>query len=220
MSNKIKLSDLKVVVIKSELKKRNLDQTENKKELVNKLKTVLNSSFLTTDSDSKERNDQLDRPILKSPKIKYRYHNREENVEIRIKRLERCSEKPSVTKEISQKSQKPRLLILADSHGCDLGVICKNLTEDKFLVQCLFKPNALFENATSDIYALTKDFNKKDYVVIFAGANNALKGRAGSTSDKLNQYFIQSLNDIVKNFDTKQSDIAAGTGFLTNSRNA
>ncbi|KAF2893181.1 hypothetical protein ILUMI_12993 [Ignelater luminosus] len=74
---------------------------------------------------------------------------------------DRYSEKLSVTKEISQKSQKPRFLILADSHSRDLGIICKNLTEDKLLVQCLFKPNALFGNVTSDIYALTKDFNKE-----------------------------------------------------------
>ncbi|KAF5269652.1 hypothetical protein FQR65_LT05991 [Abscondita terminalis] len=82
---------------------------------------------------------------------------------------------PSINK-ICNKTHK--VLILSDSHGrsyadklqCGLG--------NNFQVQCWFKPNACFEKVTESVIPLTKDFTKKDFVIVMmAGANNALKGK-------------------------------------------
>ncbi|KAF2881903.1 hypothetical protein ILUMI_24284 [Ignelater luminosus] len=80
------------------------------------------------------------------------------------------------TNTADRKDGKSRLLILADSHGRDMARLCKNTSSDKFITQCILKPNALFQNVTENISNLTKDSNKRDYVILIAGVNNALKG--------------------------------------------
>lgn len=47
------ISKMKVKELKTELKKRNIEHKGNKDELISKLKTVLDSSFL---NDSEEKN--------------------------------------------------------------------------------------------------------------------------------------------------------------------
>lgn len=74
------------------------------------------------------------------------------------------------------KTFKPKILILSDSHGRDLSVTLNNLLNSRFSVQSFFKPNASFEQVTTNINELAKDFNKSDFVVVLAGVNNAIKG--------------------------------------------
>ncbi|KAF5275278.1 hypothetical protein FQR65_LT16760 [Abscondita terminalis] len=76
-------------------------------------------------------------------------------------------------KILTQKA-KIRILILADSHGRNLVSKFRDRLSPKYSVQCIFKPNATFEQITCDLSGLTLDFNKDDQVIIITGTNNAL----------------------------------------------
>lgn len=73
------------------------------------------------------------------------------------------------------KTGKSRILFLADSHGREIFNILQSLdTAHEYKILNIFKPNAEFEEVIKDVATSTKDFNEKDYVVVFAGSNNAL----------------------------------------------
>lgn len=72
-------------------------------------------------------------------------------------------------------SKKSRITILADSHGRHLSNILKDKLPDCD-IQCIFKPNATWQNVVVDAKNLMADASKCDYVIICAGVNNALKG--------------------------------------------
>lgn len=68
------------------------------------------------------------------------------------------------------------ILILADSQGRSIGDIMCDKIED-YKVTCIFKPNAAWMDVINNIESLTANYGKSDYVVIWAGLNDALKGR-------------------------------------------
>lgn len=228
MEQKIKINDLKVTELKYELEQRGIDKSGKKTQLVKKLKSVLNSSYLPGSNAIEEDKVQNRNTSRKTKQLKYiaTYQGKIKELETRIQKLEWClfnlqkkrkiqknidnntdKENSSTLKNIVDKQKiqidknkievhtkpkgnlnintnvnkkkddsKPRLLILADSHGRDMARLCKDISSNKFETQCLFKPNAFFQQVTENISELIKDFNKKDYVILIAGINNALKG--------------------------------------------
>ncbi|KAF5284110.1 hypothetical protein FQA39_LY17101 [Lamprigera yunnana] len=77
-------------------------------------------------------------------------------------------------KKSSAQKTTPRILILADSHGRKLANKFRDRLSPNYSVLCIFKPNATFEQTTSDFLGLTLDFHKGDHVIIMAGTNDAL----------------------------------------------
>lgn len=90
------------------------------------------------------------------------------------------------TKKMNSSSS-PRVLVLGDSHARDSAVILKSILPSHYQVSTIFKPNATLEVVLSDVFKLTTDFTKNDYIVIIGGANNALKGNI------INQDFLRNL---------------------------
>lgn len=80
------------------------------------------------------------------------------------------------TQNNNANTYKEKVLILADSHGRNLSNTLREKLP-KHHTQCIFKPNALWENVVSDVEKLSMNYNKCDYIIICAGVNNALKGR-------------------------------------------
>lgn len=102
--------------------------------------------------------------------------SKENNAKVRLERNEK-------------NHSKHQILILAEQNGGDCGKIMKKATINNFDINCQFKPFAIFEDIVSEYNVLTKNFNKSDYVIIFVGANNAIKGKQISEkclSDLLN----------------------------------
>lgn len=86
-----------------------------------------------------------------------------------------------------QQNQKPRILILSDSHGRNISNIMRKLdSENNYNITNIYKPNACLENVVEHIGPLTSNFTADDYVVVFGGMNNALNG-ATIKPDKLLQ---------------------------------
>ncbi|KAK9722535.1 hypothetical protein QE152_g19629 [Popillia japonica] len=86
-----------------------------------------------------------------------------------------------------QQNQKPRILIISDSHGRNISNIMRKLdSENNYNITNIYKPNACLENVVEHIGPLTSNFTAYDYVVVFGGMNNALNG-ATIKPDKLLQ---------------------------------
>ncbi|RZF47075.1 hypothetical protein LSTR_LSTR004475 [Laodelphax striatellus] len=80
--------------------------------------------------------------------------------------------KPNATKPKKLKKNK-RLLIIADSHGRDLGWdLNSDLCDHGFEVTVVAKSGAKFNTVTHDVADFTKDFDFNDRVVVLAGAND------------------------------------------------
>lgn len=94
---------------------------------------------------------------------------------------------PSISQPLFQNSSptplKRRLLLVADSQGRNCGKIMRELLDPTvFKSLSFFMPNANFEDISHSACNLAGDFNKRDYVILLAGTNNALKNKLISTS--------------------------------------
>lgn len=67
-------------------------------------------------------------------------------------------------------NDKPQLVVLADSHGHDLG----NLLQQRTLVNVtsFVRPGAKFDQVTHGVAELTRSMNKSDHLLVIAGTNN------------------------------------------------
>lgn len=73
---------------------------------------------------------------------------------------------------------KPRILILADSHGRSFGEAVRGLHRFRhYDITSFYKAGADLEDVVSDLESLASDFGRDDCVVIMGGSNNALKGK-------------------------------------------
>lgn len=72
---------------------------------------------------------------------------------------------------------KNNILLLADSHGRGLFSLLKKRLSN-FNILSIFKPNAPFGNVVTDVNLLSKNFTKKDYILIIGGSNNYYKQSA------------------------------------------
>lgn len=116
------------------------------------------------------------------------------------KETETCTNRSPVMDKIDVGQQKtesrvgpqgPRLLFLGDSQGRSMGSILRDILGKLYLVESIFKPNALFEDVVRDITNLTMGFTKTDYVVVQAGTNNVLRKRM--ISDEVLKNLVRSL---------------------------
>lgn len=79
--------------------------------------------------------------------------------------------------------KKARILIAADSQGRNCGVTLRNIfSTDLFETLSFFMPNASFEEMAVSACRLSVKYTKNNYVILFAGTNNALKNIALSHS--------------------------------------
>lgn len=76
---------------------------------------------------------------------------------------------PVVNKQLKTK---PKVLIIADSHGRLCGKILQGKLKEDFQVLSIYKPNAKFHRVVENIDALTSSFTKQDYVVLMGGTND------------------------------------------------
>lgn len=64
-----------------------------------------------------------------------------------------------------------RVLILSDDLGRNVNALLGNKLNDRYKIQCYYKPGALYEQVIEDLGCLAKDFTIEDHVVIIAGKN-------------------------------------------------
>lgn len=91
--------------------------------------------------------------------------------------------------------QKSQILIVSDSNGRDCVDILNEATtcKSKYIVSSFFKPNATFEEVTSNIHKMGGTFTKMDHIIIFAGITNVLRGKKFDTQ-KLNNILMRLNN--------------------------
>lgn len=67
---------------------------------------------------------------------------------------------------------KPRVLIVADSHGRRCSEFLKEELKGQFVVTSIIKPNAPYKEVTKHLNNLACTFTKKDYVLVMGGTND------------------------------------------------
>lgn len=98
------------------------------------------------------------------------------------------SNKPSHT--ISGTKKKPHLVILADSHGKQLGNLIQQRTP--FNVCSTVKSGARFDKVTHDIKKITKELKEDDHLLILAGTNNIENTSVVHLMDEINNLITVS----------------------------
>ncbi|KAF5304319.1 hypothetical protein FQA39_LY09698 [Lamprigera yunnana] len=63
-------------------------------------------------------------------------------------------------------TNKKKILILANNHDLNLATLLTDKASVNYEVQCVFKPNASFNEVVRETPNLTRTFTKNDYVVI------------------------------------------------------
>lgn len=71
--------------------------------------------------------------------------------------------------------KKQKILILADNQGHGCSELVGDIFGDSYDVLCVFKPHTLLEDVICNIKDLTRDFGKRDYVIVIGGMNNILR---------------------------------------------
>ena len=90
-------------------------------------------------------------------------------------RSEKCLPRvPKVTSDHPPR-RRPRVLLLSDDQGRFMATKMCGVFGNSHGVQSIFKPNATIVDVLADAPSLTKDFDKKDYVILMAGTNNIIR---------------------------------------------
>lgn len=87
--------------------------------------------------------------------------------------------KPNSSKGPTQKlnsKTKGRLLFVADSHAKRMWNMLDKDVGDKFQVQVVTYPGAMFNNVANNLENMTQDFTKNDHAVFLAGSNDCSDG--------------------------------------------
>lgn len=74
------------------------------------------------------------------------------------------------TDEISNGTHQNKILILADSHGRNMGNLMS--TKSNYSVLNFFKPNGKLNDIINNVPKLTKNFTTNDYVILIGGTND------------------------------------------------
>lgn len=75
-------------------------------------------------------------------------------------------------------TRKPQLLVIGGKDsiiGC--GNLFKKYSNSKYDVNCQYKVGVLFNDIVSDCLKFSRSFNKNDFVILFLGCTNALRGK-------------------------------------------
>ncbi|KAG5887795.1 hypothetical protein JTB14_024010 [Gonioctena quinquepunctata] len=72
--------------------------------------------------------------------------------------------------------KKNNILILGDSNAIDFATILREMCNDEYSVTSFIKHNALLDQILEGVINLTKDYGRKDYVIIMGGLVNMMKG--------------------------------------------
>ncbi|KAG5882028.1 hypothetical protein JTB14_023081 [Gonioctena quinquepunctata] len=73
-------------------------------------------------------------------------------------------------------NKKNNILILGDSNAIDFATILRDMCNDEYSVTSFIKHNALLDQILEGVINLTKDYGRKDYVIIMGGLVNMMKG--------------------------------------------
>lgn len=79
------------------------------------------------------------------------------------------------TSETSE-SKKHRIMVVGDANVIDFSNILRELVGNEFLITTFAKPNAMLDQITTTISSSTVNFDQFDYVIIFGGTADALRG--------------------------------------------
>jgi hypothetical protein len=83
-------------------------------------------------------------------------------------------------------SQKRRVLVMADSHGKDLGPLLYERLGHSFQSTVITRPGAPFNSVAKDIEELSNDFNFNDRIIIIGGTNDIVESTDQRYSLNLN----------------------------------
>lgn len=210
------LKDLKVIDLKNEIFKFNIETKNLKKdELIELLRNLRKANIvvknfypdtLVLKDNSDKNNTDLSKNEVYNTKQIEELTNLNQKLNEQIKDLNlhvaNLQEKvnhlnylkdscvPEKVDDHIKSIQQSSFLILADSHGRDINKILLNNFKLNFKSESVFKPNATFTQVTNNISSLTSKFCKKDKVLILAGTNDFNHGRYPSFKcivDVLNQ---------------------------------
>jgi hypothetical protein len=67
-----------------------------------------------------------------------------------------------------------RVLVMADSHGKELGPLLNSELSDSFDTTVIARSGATFDGVTKDITNFAKDFNARDHIIIIGGTNDVI----------------------------------------------
>lgn len=95
-----------------------------------------------------------------------------------------------------KRSNKPRVLMVADSHGRRCQELLKEELQGQYEVAVILKPNANFEHVTKDLKKLTSEFTERDYVVVIGGSNDISNTNKTDTS-KLSDLMYKAVKDTI-----------------------
>lgn len=99
-----------------------------------------------------------------------------------IERNSKAAKNPPVFENLinisTQKICKPQILLVGDKNVRGLLSIFKRLTEKKYDINCQMYDNVLFEDRIKACGELIKNFTKNDFVVLFTGVLDAVKGKS------------------------------------------
>lgn len=71
---------------------------------------------------------------------------------------------------------RPRILLLGDSHFRDMATIAMNIFGAGYTIQSIFKPNGRLQDVVCDLPSLTASYSSSDFVLLCAGCNDILRG--------------------------------------------
>lgn len=123
------------------------------------------------------KNATINRPLIKERTINSTKYNSNSNIgNMKIRK-----EKPV------------KLLLLSDSYGRScVNILNNSIDPTKMETLTIFKPNGNFADVTEDLKNTTRYYGKKDYVIIWAGMNDALR-KSQISNEKLQE--ITALQD-------------------------
>lgn len=142
---------------------KNLQKTLESEYMKNKKETV-NTSSQTIAHRTSEKYTQVNQKL----------HN---SVGIQVQTIVKTDNSKKDTRTLRRENDKKNsILILGDSNATEFSKILSHLLGDDYIITSYVKHNAMFGEIIGDIQNLTKNFTKKDYVIIMGGSVDALKG--------------------------------------------
>jgi lysophospholipase L1-like esterase len=128
-------------------------------------------------------------PSAKDKNISHNIYNNNANTKIPTFKLD--------TQKIGKNSKKKiknKFLILGDSNGRKLNQIIEDSLHDRYEISAILKPGARLGDVTTDVWNLTKDFGKQDYVLVIGGTNDVNPDNDYETSIKKSLKYLLPLS--------------------------
>ena len=90
-----------------------------------------------------------------------------------------------------------RVLLVADGHGVRCAPLLSGFLGCMFEVCGVVKPDAGLDDVVKDVKSLTRDFDERDFVVVFGGASDVRRDCQLSSNAKDNMYDVSCRTNLV-----------------------